>query len=78
MIWMVLLAATVLLGLLWTLRGFGRQGGFDCISNHCRCTRRIPYLYSRLGAYEMSLSTEALNALPGNGACICDRSGRSG
>ena len=26
MIWMGLLAATVCLGLLWALRGFGRQG----------------------------------------------------
>ena len=64
MIWMGLLAATVLAGLLWALRGFGRQG----LLIACLLTLMIAggssYMYWYLGAYEMSLSTEALNALP--------------
>ena len=65
MIWMGLLAATVLLGLLWTLRGFGRQGVLIASMITAVTLAGSTYLYSRLGAYEMSLSTEALNALPG-------------
>ena len=64
MIWMGLLAATVLLGLLWTLRGFGRQGILIASLITAVALGGSTYLYSRLGAYEMSLSTEALNALP--------------
>ncbi|MEE2820131.1 MAG: hypothetical protein VX915_00115 [Pseudomonadota bacterium] len=64
MIWMGLLAATVLLGLLWTLRGFGRQGVLIASVITAFALGGATYLYSRLGAYEMSLSTEALNALP--------------
>lgn len=64
MIWMGLLAATVLLGLLWTLRGFGRQGVLIASVITAVALSGSTYLYSRLGAYEMSLSTEALNALP--------------
>ena len=64
MIWMGLLAATVLLGLLWTLRGFGRQGVLIASVITAVTLGGSTYLYSRLGAYEMSLSTEALNALP--------------
>ena len=64
MIWMGLLAATVLLGLLWTLRGFGRQGVLIASLITAVALGGSTYLYSRLGAYEMSLSTEALNALP--------------
>ena len=61
---MGLLAATVLLGLLWTLRGFGRQGVLIASVITAVTLGGSTYLYSRLGAYEMSLSTEALNALP--------------
>ena len=64
MIWMGLLATTVLLGLLWTLRGFGRQGVLIASIITFVALSGSTYLYSRLGAYEMSLSTEALNALP--------------
>ena len=64
MIWMGLLAATVLLGLLWTLRGFGRQGVLIASVITAVALGGSTYLYSRLGAYEMSLSTEVLNALP--------------
>ena len=64
MIWMGLLAATVLLGLLWTLRGFGRQGVLIASVITVVALGGSTFLYSRLGAYEMSLSTEALNALP--------------
>ena len=64
MIWMGLLAATVLLGLLWTLRGFGRQGVLIASVITAVAIGGSTYLYSQLGAYEMSLSTEALNALP--------------
>ena len=64
MIWMGLLAATVLLGLLWTLRGFGRQGVLIASVITAVAIGGSTYLYSHLGAYEMSLSTEALNALP--------------
>ena len=64
MIWMGLLATTVLLGLLWTLRGFGRQGVLIASVITVVALGGSTFLYSRLGAYEMSLSTEALNALP--------------
>ncbi|MDC3058541.1 hypothetical protein OA099_04225 [Litorivicinus sp.] len=64
MIWMGLLAATVLLGLLWALRGFGRQGVLIASVITAVALGGSTFLYSRLGAYEMSLSTEALNALP--------------
>ena len=64
MIWMGLLAATVLLGLLWALRGFGRQGILIALLVTVVALGGSTYLYWRLGAYEMSLSTEALNALP--------------
>ena len=64
MIWMGLLAVTVLLGLLWALRGFGRQGAL--ISALVTIVELVgsTFVDWRLGAYEMSLSTEALNALP--------------
>jgi hypothetical protein len=64
MIWMGLLAATVLLGLLWALRGFGRQGAFISALVTIVAVVGSTFVYWRLGAYEMSLSTEALNALP--------------
>ncbi|MGB1967321.1 MAG: tetratricopeptide repeat protein [Litorivicinaceae bacterium] len=64
MIWMGLLAATVLLGLLWALRGFGRQGAFISALVTIVALVGSTFVYWRLGAYEMSLSTEALNALP--------------
>lgn len=64
MIWMGLLAATVLLGLLWALRGFGRQGILIALLVTVVASGGSTYVYWRLGAYEMSLSTEALNALP--------------
>ena len=64
MIWMGLLAATVLLGLLWALRGFGRQGALISALVTIVALVGSTFVYWRLGAYEMSLSTEALNALP--------------
>ena len=64
MIWMGLLAATVLLGLLWALRGFGRQGAFISALVTIVAVVGSTFVYWRLGAYEMSLSTEDLNALP--------------
>ena len=64
MIWMGLLAATVLSGLLWALRGFGRQGAFISALVTIVALVGSTFVYWRLGAYEMSLSTEALNALP--------------
>ena len=64
MIWMGLLAATVLLGLLWALREFGRQGVFISALVTIVAVVGSTFVYWRLGAYEMSLSTEALNALP--------------
>jgi tetratricopeptide (TPR) repeat protein len=64
MIWMGLLAAAVLLGLLWALRGFGRQGILIALLVTVVALGGSTYVYWRLGAYEMSLSTEALNALP--------------
>lgn len=64
MIWMGLLAATVLLGLLWALRGFGRQGALISALVTIVALGGSTFVYWRLGAYEMSLSTEALNALP--------------
>jgi cytochrome c-type biogenesis protein CcmH len=64
MIWMGLLAATVLAGLLWALRGFGRQGLLIACLLTLMTAGGSAYMYWYLGAYEMSLSTEALNALP--------------
>lgn len=64
MIWMGLLSATVLLGLLWALRGFGRQGALISALVTIVALVGSTFVYWRLGAYEMSLSTEALNALP--------------
>ena len=64
MIWMGLLAVTVLLGLLWALRGFGRRGALISALVTIVALVGSTFVYWRLGAYEMSLSTEALNALP--------------
>lgn len=64
MIWMGLLAATVLAVLLWALRGFGRQGVLIALLLTMMTAGGSAYMYWYLGAYEMSLSTEALNALP--------------
>ena len=58
MIWMCLLAATVLLGLLWALRGFGRQGAFISALVTIVALVGSTFVYWRLGAYQMS-STEA-------------------
>jgi hypothetical protein len=41
MIWMGLLAATVLAGLLWALRGFGRQGLLIALSANADDSWRI-------------------------------------
>ena len=64
MIWMGLLAAIVLLGLLWALRRLGRQGMIIAAFVSILSIGGASYVYWSLGAYEMSLSTEALNALP--------------
>ncbi len=64
MIWMGLLAAIVLLGLLWALRRLGRQGMIIAAFVSILSIGGASYVYWNLGAYEMSLSTEALNALP--------------
>jgi len=64
MIWMGLLAAIVLLGLLWALRRLGRQGMIIAAFVSILSIGSASYVYWNLGAYEMSLSTEALNALP--------------
>lgn len=64
MIWMILLAATVLLGLLWALRSYGRQGFLIALLVGLTTIGGSIYVYWNLGAYEMSLSTAALNDLP--------------
>jgi cytochrome c-type biogenesis protein CcmH len=61
---MGLLAAIVLLGLLWALRRLGRQGMIIAAFVSILSIGGASYVYWNLGAYEMSLSTEALNALP--------------
>lgn len=64
MIWMILLAATVLLGLSWALRSYGRQGLLIALLVGLTTIGGSIYVYWNLGAYEMSLSTAALNDLP--------------
>ena len=64
MIWMGLLAAIVLLGLLWALRRLGRQGMIIAAFVSILSIGGASSVYRNLGAYEISLSTEALNALP--------------
>ena len=64
MIWMGLLAAIVLVGLLWAVRRLGRQGMIIAAFVSILSIGGASYVYWNLGAYEMSLSTEALNALP--------------
>jgi cytochrome c-type biogenesis protein CcmH len=64
MIWMGLLAVTVMAGLLWALRGFGRQGLLIALLLTMVTAGGSAYMYRYIGAYEMSLSTEALNTLP--------------
>ena len=66
MIWMGLLTILILLGLLWALRAFGRNGVVTSLLVTLICSCGASYGYWSLGAYEMSLSTEALNALPKN------------
>ncbi len=66
MIWMGLLTMTILLGLLYALRTFGRSGIVTSLLITIACACGASYGYWGLGSYEMSLSTEALNALPKN------------
>ena len=50
MIWMGLLAATVCLGLLWALRGFGRQGVLIALLVTVVALSGSTYVYWRLGS----------------------------
>ena len=63
---MGLLTMLILFGLLWALREFGRNGVIISFLVTLVCSCGATYGYWSLGAYEMSLSTEALNALPEN------------
>jgi tetratricopeptide (TPR) repeat protein len=63
---MGLLTILILFGLLWALREFGRNGVIISFLVTLVCSCGATYGYWSLGAYEMSLSTEALNALPEN------------
>ena len=63
---MGLFTILILFGLLWALRVFGRNGVVISLMVTLICACFASYGYWSLGAYEMSLSTEALNALPKN------------
>lgn len=64
MIWMGVLAVLFLLGLGFGLRRYGRKGVFIAGMIGALTLGGTGALYSSMGAYEMSLSTEALNNLP--------------
>lgn len=66
MIWMGVTAGLFLLGLWLGMRRFGRQGTYITGMIGALTIGGAGYLYWALGAYEMSLSTEALNNLPAN------------
>ena len=66
MIWMVLLAGTLVFSLSWALRHHGRQGFLIAFFIGILASAGSGYLYRHLGSYEMVLSTEALNSLPKN------------
>jgi len=64
MMWMAVLGVLFVLGLWIGLRHFGRQGVYISGMVAAIVLGGSGYLYWSLGAYEMSLSTDALNNLP--------------
>jgi tetratricopeptide (TPR) repeat protein len=66
MIWMGVIAGLFLLGFWLGMRRFGRQGTYITGLIGILTVGGASYLYWGLGAYSMSLSTDALNSLPEN------------
>lgn len=66
MIWMGVIAGLFLLGFWLGMRRFGRQGTYITGLIGILTVGGAGYLYWALGAYSMSLSTDALNSLPEN------------
>ena len=64
MIWMVIFSLFILISLGWCLRSYRRQGLLVGCLIAIIVFGGSSFLYWNLGAYEMSLSTEALNSLP--------------
>lgn len=64
MIWMLGFSLICVAALAWALRRFGRQGIVVGMLIGVLSIGGAGYLYWNLGAYEMALSTEALNTLP--------------
>lgn len=64
MIWMLGFSLICVAALAWALRRFGRQGIVVGLLIGVLSIGGAGYLYWNLGAYEMALSTEALNTLP--------------
>lgn len=64
MIWMGLISITLVCGLCFGLKRFGRQGFLIAALVSVAAVGGSGYLYWNLGAYEMSLSAAALNGLP--------------
>ena len=64
MIWMGIMSLAVLAGLWISLRRFGREGLLIAGMLSLVTVGGAGYMYWNLGAYDMSLSADALNALP--------------